>query len=252
MGTTQDKKLQHVNPIQNVDILKLKTVVDGYMQKVPQLKEHSQRCLRTERWSSNVILMVVDAAFMSIGLNYFISVVPKVAEFREQFIETYKVRFLEDLVITNDEALTTIWRNKRSWYVAKSVAAHLAELKRVKELNDREALIHWARCASLNNWEKDTIGSVTGVGINTFQYLRMMGGIDTVMPDKIVKKVIAEMLLKAELKVPTIDIEFIRLVEKIGKVTGYRATELCWMTWMVQSEAGKSKMEKYQALLPMI
>jgi len=238
--------------MQKIDILKLKTVADSYMQKVPQLKEHSLRCLRTERWSSNVILMIVDAAFMSIGLNYFNSVVPKVAEFREKFINTYKVRFLEDLIITSDEALATIWRNKRSWYVVKSVAAYLIELKQVKELDDREALIHWARYAPLNNWENDPVGSIRGVGINTFQYLRMMGGIDTVMPDKIVKRVIAEMLLKAEMEMPTTDIEFIRLVEKIGKITGYRAIELCWMTWMVQSEADKSKMEKYQALLPMI
>jgi hypothetical protein len=46
--------------------------------------------------------------------------------------------------------------------------------------------------------------------------------------------------------------EFIWLVEEIGRITGYKATELCWMTWMIQSEAGMSKMEKYQALLPMI
>ena len=238
--------------MRKIDILKLKAVADSYMQKVPQLKEHSQRCLRTERWSSNVILMIVDAAFMSIGLNYFSSVVPKVAEFRGKFIETYKVRILEDLIITNDEALAAIWCNKRSWYVAKSVASYLAELKKVKELDDREALIHWARHAPLNNWGNNPIGSIKGIGINTYQYLRMMGGIDTVMPDKIVKRVIAEILQKAEMEMPDEDIEFIQLVEKIGKITGYRAIELCWMTWMVQSEAGKSKMEKYQALLPMI
>lgn len=252
MGNTRNKNLQRVNPLQNIDRLKLKAIVDNYMQKVPQLKEHSQRCLRTERWSSNVVLMVVDAAFTSIGLNYFNSVVPKVDEFRQKFIETCKVSSLDDLINTDDEVLETIWRNKRSWYVAKSVASYLALLGHEKQLDDRKTLIYWARGATLNNWYKNPIGSLKGVGINTYQYLRMMGGIDTVMPDKIVKRVIAEMLLKVNLLVPATDIEFIRLVEEIGEETGYRAIELCWMTWMVQSEVGMSKMEKYQALLPMI
>jgi len=34
--------------------------------------------------------------------------------------------------------------------------------------------------------------------------------------------------------------------------TGYRAIELCWMTWLVQSEAGLSRTEKYAELLPKI
>ena len=43
--------------------------------------------LRTERWRGSVVLMVVDAAFTSIGLNYFTAVVPKVEEFNRDFVE---------------------------------------------------------------------------------------------------------------------------------------------------------------------
>jgi len=43
------------------------------------------------------------------------------------------------------------------------------------------------------------IGRIKGVGLVTFQYLRMMGGIDTVMPDKIVKGVINKILVKARI-----------------------------------------------------
>lgn len=70
--------------------MKLKHVVDSYMQKVSGLKEHCERCLRTERWSGSVILMVVDAAFTSIGLNYFTAVVPKVEEFNKRFVKSGK------------------------------------------------------------------------------------------------------------------------------------------------------------------
>jgi hypothetical protein len=48
------------------------------------------------------------------------------------------------------------------------------------------------------------------------------------------------------------DIDFVRLMDKMAQDTGYRAIELCWMTWLVQSEAGMSRMEKYSGLLPKI
>jgi len=229
--------------------LKLKDVVDSYMQRVPEVREYCRRCLKTERWQGNIVLMVVDAAFTSIGLNYFQAVVPKVEKFRQDFVESGKIRSLEDLAAANDADLEKIWRNKRSWQMAKSVASYLVELKKDKGLNDRQAFIYWAKQARLDDWEKDPIGEIKGVGINSFQYLRMMGGIDTVMPDKIVKRVIAEILAKAKMEMPSTDIDFVRLTERMAPEVGYRAIELCWMTWMIQSEAGMSRMEKYSSLL---
>ncbi len=64
---------------------KLKRIVDGYMNLVPEIRFHCERCLRTERYGGNVVLMVVDSAFTSIGLNYFKAVVPKVLEFKREF-----------------------------------------------------------------------------------------------------------------------------------------------------------------------
>lgn len=222
------------------------------MQKVPEVKDYCERCLKTKRWDSNIVLMVVDAAFTSIGLNYFQAVVPKVEKFRKEFVESGKIRTLEDLATANNDELERIWKNKRSWQMAKSVVSCLAKIKRENDLDDRQALIYWAKHARLDGWEQDPIGKINGVGINSFQYLRMMGGIDTVMPDKIVKRVIAEILAKANMKMPSADIDFVRLMERMAPDVGYRAIELCWMTWLVQSEAGMSRMEKYSALLPRI
>jgi hypothetical protein len=232
--------------------LKLKEAADSYMQQVPEVSDYIERCLRTERWDGNVVLMVVDAAFTSIGLNYFHAVVPRVEQFRQEFVEPEKIRTLEDLVVTNDAELERVWRNKRSWQMAKSVASYLAGIKKEKRFDDRQAFIYWAKHASLDDWEKDQIGKIKGVGINSFQYLRMMGGIDTVMPDKIVKRVIAEMLAKANVEMPSTDIEFVKFMERMAPEVGYKAIALCWMTWMIQSEAGMSRMEKYAALLPKI
>lgn len=232
--------------------MKLKEIVDSYMQKVPEVKDYCERCLKTERWDSNVVLMVVDAAFTSIGLNYFQAVVPKVEKFRKEFVVSGKIRTFEDLATANNNELEMIWKNKRSWQMAKSVASYLAKIKREKVLDDRQALIHWAKQARLQGWEQDPIGRIKGVGINSFQYLRMMGGIDTVMPDKIVKRVTTEILIKANMEMPSTDIEFVRLMERMAPEVDYKAIELCWMTWLIQSEAGMSRMEKYSALLPRI
>ncbi len=230
----------------------LKEVVDSYMHQVPMVHEHCERCLNTMRWHGNAVLMLLDAAFDSIGLNYFQSVVPKVEQFRLEFVQTCKVLTFEDLIASGDSELKTIWKNQRSWDMAKAAASYLVNLKKERKLTDKDALIFWAKHASLENWMADPIGKIRGVGINTYQYLRMMGGVNTVMPDKIVKRVIGEILVKANMTMPAHDIEFILLVEQIAPEVGYKAIELCWMTWLIQSEAGLSRVEKYAALLPMI
>ncbi len=80
------------------------------MQKVSGLKEHCDRCPRTESWIGSVVLMVVDATFTSIGLNYFTSVVPKVEEFNRKFVESGRMRNLKDLAEANIEELRKVWK----------------------------------------------------------------------------------------------------------------------------------------------
>lgn len=226
----------------------LKETIDSYMERVSGLKEHCNRCLRTERWGGSVVLMVVDAAFTSIGLNYFAIVVPKVEEFNKGFVEIEKIKTLKDLSRANVNELRRIWKNRRSWRIAKEIAFYLSTLSD----DDKSALRTWAKKVKLENWREDPIGRIKGVGLITFQYLRMMGGIDTVMPDKIVKRVINEMLTKAGLKPINDDVEFIEKVEEIALTCGYGPIELCWMTWLVQPEGKTMRIEKYANLLSKI
>ncbi|MEM0314298.1 MAG: hypothetical protein QXQ41_07100 [Candidatus Bathyarchaeia archaeon] len=225
--------------------LRLKEIIDGYMQRVEGLRHHCERCLRTERWSGSVVLMIVDAAFTSIGLNYFTAVVPKVQEFRERFVETGMIKRLRDLARADVDNLRSIWRNRRSWSIAKQIASRLSTLSD----DDRLAFRTWAAEAKLEKWREDMIGGIRGVGLVTFQYLRMMGGIDTVMPDKIVKRVINGILQEAGLQPINDDMEFIVRAENIARLCGYRPIELCWMTWLVQSEGRQIRMERYRELL---
>jgi len=234
------------------DYKKLKKIVDSYMEKAPGVSDYCNRCLKTERWGKSVVLMIVDASFDSLGLNYFQAVVPKVEEFRKRFIEKGKIKTVEDLAKTEIEELRDIWKSKRSWKVAKEIASYLSEIKKERKLNDRQAFIYWGKKSKLEQWEEDPIGKINGVGINTFQYLRMMAGIDTVMPDKIVKRVIERMFEQAGLNMPQKDYDFIKQIESIARRTGYKATELCWMTWLIQSEAGLIRAKKYADILPKI
>jgi hypothetical protein len=226
----------------------LQEIVDSYMQKVIKLKEHCDRCLKTERWGGSVVLMVVDAAFTSIGLNYFTAVVPKVEEFNKKFVESKKINNLKELANANIEELRTVWKNKRSWNIAKEIASYLSTLSN----DDKIALRFWASNTKLENWKEDPIGRIKGVGIVTFQYLRMMGGVDTVMPDKIVKRVINEILVKAGLEPVNDDMKFIRKAEEVALACGYRPIELCRMTWLIQPEGKLMRMEKYSKILPKI
>jgi len=226
----------------------LKKIVDSYMRKVSGLEEHTERCLRTERWGGSVLLMIVDAAFMSIGLNYFTSVFPKVVEFNEKFVENGRITGLRDLVKADSDELREVWRNKRSWSVAKKIATHLLTISN----DDKIALRTWASSTSLENWMNDPISRINGVGINTFQYLRMMGGIDTVMPDKIVKRVINGIMEEAGLEPVNGDLEFVKRTENLALKNGYKPIDVCWMTWLVQPEGRIMRMEKYRNILSKI
>jgi hypothetical protein len=232
----------------NAKFQTLKSIIDEYMHKAEGLSEYCERCLRTERWGGSVVLMVVDAAFTSIGLNYFQTVVPKVSEFSERFVKNGKIISLRDLVRTDIDELRSVWKNRRSWMVVREIAKYLSSISE----DDRVALRTWAANSSLERWREDPIGSINGVGLITYQYLRMMGGVDTVMPDKIVKRVINEILVRAGLKPVNDDILFIKQVEEIAKTCGYRPIELCWMTWLVQSEGRVLRAKKYSDILSKI
>jgi len=194
--------------------------------------------------------MVVDAAFTSIGLNYFTAVVPNVVKFEKELLATGKVRTLGDISLLGLDQVQSIWRNRRSWQMANKVASYLQELAVADSLDERGALRRWAAKACLERWQEDPIGEINGVGITTFQYLRMMGGIDTAMPDKIVRRVVRQILDESKIAMPTEkDLELVNTIDRMAVLSGYRPIEICWMTWLIQTEGKVIRMEKYRQLL---
>lgn len=68
--------------------------------------------------------MVVGTAFTSIGLNYFTVVVPSVMKFENELMVNGKIRTLRDLSVSRLGQVQSIWKNSRSWQMAKGVASY--------------------------------------------------------------------------------------------------------------------------------
>ncbi|MEM0374092.1 MAG: hypothetical protein QXO96_06035 [Sulfolobales archaeon] len=61
----------------NSEVL-LKRLIETIFERNCEIRDKQQRKEIIERWSESIVLMVVDASFTFIGLNYFTAVVPKV------------------------------------------------------------------------------------------------------------------------------------------------------------------------------
>ncbi|MEO0262527.1 MAG: hypothetical protein ABIM62_02270 [candidate division WOR-3 bacterium] len=232
--------------------LKIKRVLNSYISKINGLKYYCDRCLKTERWGGSVPLMIIDAAFTSIGLNYFTAVVPKVLKFKEDFVDKGIIKDVCDLAKFDYKKAFYIWKNKRSWHVIKEISKYFCKLKKEKGISDKEALRLWAKNAKPENLKSDPIGKIKGVGLITFEYLRMMGGVDTIMPDKIVKRVLNKIFEEAGLEKENDNLKFIEKVKKISEETGIRSIEMCWMTWLIQREGENLRIEKYKDIMDLI
>ena len=74
------------------------------------------------------------------------------------------------------------------------------------------------------------------------------GGVDTAMPDKIVRKVVGRIFQDARLEMEADgDLSLIETVKELGQATGYRSLDICWMCWLI-SVACPSR-EKVDAVL---
>lgn len=89
---------------------------------------------------------------------------------------------------------------------------------KTKIKDDYEIMNRWATVTSHFDLDKNPIGRIKGIGIATFQHLRMNFGADTVKPDQRVKEVLAREY-KLSLKN---DLECISAVEYIAKTTEKR------------------------------
>ncbi|UCD72927.1 MAG: hypothetical protein JSW01_05665 [Candidatus Bathyarchaeota archaeon] len=206
-----------------------------YGDVLEMAKEGEQRCFQGMRWNGNAVLIVVDAALDSIGLKYFQIVVPRVRRFWGEYIKTGEITSFRDFsrLSPRDSRLRRIMNNERCWRVAIGVCKILDQIRTEEKLSsDFAALKFWAERANHEGWRRDPVGAISGVGLITFQYLRMQAGVDTTMPDKIIKRV-AEDVFNIDARD---DLDFIKKMEALSSETGYSQTLICWAIWLKESD----------------
>ncbi len=224
-------------------MMRLKEIFeDRFKEVLAAAKEGELRCLNGKRWDGDAVLIVVDASLDSIGLNYFKIVVPRVKRFYTDYVKTGEISSFNAFskLSPEDARLRRIINNRRVWHAAIAISRVLSGIKEDNELDsDFDALRYWAERANHKEWKNDEIGRINGVGLITFQYLRMQAGVDTSMPDKIIKRV-AEREFGVH---ANDDLLFVEEMERLSKEIGYSQILLCWAIWLRESDMGKNEWE---------
>ena len=215
----------------------VRTALEPYATGVPY-EALADDFLEYRRWTgADPLLLVAEAAASSTGQGFVEGIKPTVDRFRDAFLATDRVTSLSDLaaVDRDDEALVAALGAQRKRTVLIEIAAALAARP---ESDDFAALEGWAATADHYRYDEDPIGSISGVGLGTFQYLRQLAGVDTPRPDPP-----AERLLEAvadDLNSSPIDTSTARRTiascEWLAFVSGYRPLELDRIAWWIATD----------------
>lgn len=194
---------------------------------------HAAKFLQLDRWTGDdPLLLLADAAGTTTGQNYFAQVKPSVEAFQAEFLDTGRITSFGELATLDQQnpALTEIFEAQRKRRVLIRGADVFAN---IDGENDIDRLQQWARDADPTTYSEDPFGRIRGVGLRTFQYLRMIAGIDTVKPDIQVRRFIealAEATDNPHLDAST-DITVLESCQWISDKTDYRMIELDQMAW---------------------
>ncbi len=204
---------------------------------IKEAEGFAKLCRTGRRWGGKAVLIILDACLDSTGLNYFTVVVPKVNYFREKYVDSGVVSKCDDFKKISEKELLSMFKNERVWKAMKEICGFIAERNisgdEIKTLKD------WAENADPFKFKNDEVGRINGVGISTFQYLRIQSGVDTIMPDKIIMKWISKNF--KEVKTPY---ECILEGNRISKILNISQIELCWAIWIKESgELNRIKVE---------
>jgi hypothetical protein len=164
---------------------------------------HAEEFLQLDRWTgSDPLLLVADAAGTTTGQSYFDQVKPSVESFQSHSLESGRVETFADLASLNrdDSELQRIFEAERKRRVLVETAAVLTG---VDGETDLDRLQRWARRADPYNYSEDPVGRIDGVGLRTFQYLRMIAGVDTVKPDVQVRKFVENWVTRRKTRIWT-------------------------------------------------
>ncbi len=221
---------------------RLQTILDECARDArPQYKEHVKKFQELDRWTGNdPVMLVVDAALSATGLNYADVVKPAGAKFKKAFVETGKVTSFDDLIaLENDpkfEEQVTAGRPGLAYKIPLTLYEQYPSDK-----DDLIILQDWATNAipeNEENEENDPVRELQGVGLATFQYLRMIAGVDTAKPDIQVTRfleALEEENLSVNLNTDSQE-EVLNSCRELANQTSYSMLEIDQIAWWCESD----------------
>lgn len=215
----------------------VRSALEPYADGVPAA-ELAAEFLEFRRWTgSDPLLLVAEAAAASTGQDFLDGIKPAVERFRDAFVATGRIESFSELAALEreDDDLVAAFGARRKREVCCEIAAVLADYSADDDL---AALVEWAETADHYRHESDSIGSIAGVGLGTFQYLRQLAGVDTPRPDP----TLAELLSTVDDDCESSPIDTatprrtIASCEWLAVVSGYRPLEIDRIAWWRATE----------------
>jgi len=207
-------------------------------------QERARVFAELDRWTGDdPVLLVVDAASTTTGQSYFNQAMPQVEAFRDQFVATGNITTFGELAEVGEEFKNCL-PGERKHRVATEIASYLADRS---EDSDLESLQEWAREADPQTYTHDPVGQINGVGLRTFQFLRMLAGIDSVKPDTHVISFIDEVATKlpeASLSTST-DQETLESCRKLADNSSFSLLEIDQIAWWFFADIPAEIEKKY-------
>jgi hypothetical protein len=195
----------------------------GYLAHIPLLDFQA-----AEYGYENATHICLDAV-LSINRRYFRFVVPRIKYFQENYPDVTTLAQLKNLIQKfGYNGFAAVWNYKHpsrvetleclvNKYIKYNGANSFSE--------DLAGMRHWANYANVLDYMHF---GVKGIGLATFQYLRMLLGVPTVKPDVHIKRAVSEALHRK-----VTDLEAISIVEQASKEIGLSATIVDHSLWRV-------------------
>ncbi len=176
---------------------------------------------------TSLVLVCIDAV-LSINRQYYKFVVPRVKKFQEEYSQITTLEKLNDIIIKEgNDGFSDYWNYKhesRFNTLSLLVNKFVDIAKDMEDLDELSALKQWGRTVNAYDFKSF---NVSGIGLATFQYLRMLLGANTVKPDIHIKRAVSTAIGK---KVN--DMETIVLFEKACKSLNVLATSIDHNLWL--------------------
>lgn len=183
----------------------------------------------------NPILILLDAV-LSINRQYYPFVVPRINDFQKRYPEINNLNSLVDLInsvgIDNFNIVWNYNHPERVKILLDLTNKFISYRNKIMLIDDLQTMKHYASNTSVYDYKNF---NVKGIGLATFQYLRMMLGVSTIKPDVHIKKAISKVLNR---KIG--DLEVIDLLETACKALEIPATTIDHNIWLYSQNNSRS------------